>query len=177
MRKLWVLALLVSIVCPVVLSSCSGPKATRVDYAGGWSVECPAGFQYRFNTLSQGPAAELDITSASGSVSISVHGVNLPYSRVVDYAYVDENATMKGSLGEGIYVFQLKVPDSPTTVWKQHVYVVRDLGNLRTGMVEGRTSDLGQSAMDGLTDYCTRIANSMVAASAWVSTGHGEPGP
>ena len=69
------------------------------------------------------------------------------------------------------------MPDPPTRAWKQQVYVVRDLGSLRTGMVEGKTSDLGQSAMDTLTGYCTRIAKSMAASPAWESDGKGGPGP
>ncbi len=55
------------------------------------------------------------------------------------------------------------------------VYVVRDLGSLRTGIVEGKTKNTGGSAADELTRYCRQIANSMVTSSAWRSDGKGGP--
>ena len=163
----------------LALFSCSGPKYTRVDYAGGWSVDCPAEFTHSF-TDSLGPYAELDISSPSGSISISVHGLNLPYSEVVDYANNEGTAYLRGSLvtrGESLSVFQFRVAHSQTGAMEQHVYVVRDLGNLRTVIVEGKTSDTGPPATDELTRYCTRIASSMMASSSWMSDGKGGPGP
>jgi len=169
---------LVGLVPLLVLSSCSGPKYTRVEYAGGWSVDCPAEFEHSF-AKSLGPYAELEMTNSSGSILISVYGLNLPYSDVVDSAN-DASSYMKGSLvtrGESLSVLEFKVPDSRTGEVEQHVYVVRNLGFSRTGIVEGKTRDADQSAKDDLTRYCTRIAGSMVATSSWMSEGRGEPGP
>ncbi len=106
--------------------------------------------------------------------------MNLTYSEVVDYANNDGSAYMKGSLvtrGQSLSVFSFKVPDQATGMLHQHVYVVRDLGSLRTGIVEGKTGSTAESAPDELTRYCTGIANSMVASPTWNSDGKGGPGP
>ena len=170
-------AVLVSLVGCLALFSCS--RYTRVDYAGGWSVDCPAEFQHSWsNTL--GPYAVLDIVNSSGSIRISVHGLNTPYPEVVDWANNEGTTYMKGSLatrGENLAVFEYKVPNPQTGVLEPHVWIVRDLGSLRTGIVEGRSNGTGQSATDELTRYCTQIANSMSATPEWRSDGKGGPGP
>jgi len=180
MGRIWRWAVPIGVVCFLVPYSCSSPKYTRVDYAGGWSVDCPAEFQHSFNNLSQGPYGELDMTSPSGSIQISVHGLNLPYASVVDYANNEGSAYMKGSLvarGESLSVFEFKAPDAQTGTLRQHVYVVRDLGSMRTGIVEGKTESTGQSATVDLTRYSNNVANSMTALPAWTSDGKGGPGP
>ncbi len=179
MKGIWRL-LAVGLACLSALSACSGPRATRVDYAGGWSVECPAGLQHSWSD-SQGPHAELDISSPSESIQISVYGLNLPYAEVVDT--VNSGAvmpSMRDSLvtkREGIAVFQFQIPDYATGTLHQHVYVIRDLDSLRTGAVEGKTTDTRTEATDQLTRYCTQIAKSMTATSEWQSDGQGGPGP
>jgi hypothetical protein len=170
-------------------ASCSKPSYDRIEVPGWFSVDYPKGFEHSISPSSMGSSPELDIvqtfsvtltdtkgnpvTSSATSIEIFVYGVNGSYSDVVDYDNTVASLT-KGRLttkGQTLSVFKWQYPANEGL--GQDIYIVRDMGNLRSGVVWGNTKSMTKSAMDTLTRYCTDMANSLTASPSWTSNGMG----
>lgn len=188
----WYVLILVFLVSISILSvSCSNSNYTTVDNPNWFSIKCPSDFEHSINPTSMGSSPELDVvknitvtlTDSSGNpvvnsvptISICIYGVNGSYSDVVDY---DSNVAplTKGRLvtkNANLSIFKWAYPptEGPNG---QNLYIVCDMGNLRTVVVWGSTNNVSESTgMNVLSQYCTDIANSITVSDSWVSNGQG----
>jgi hypothetical protein len=174
--RLWVV--LIGVVYCLALFSCSSPRYTRVDLQDLLSVDCPTELQYNPDPQSLGPP-EFDFSqTVPFTIKIRVFPENQSYSDAINYFNNDDSSFAKGRLvdkGKTLSVFKwqqtFKVNDEYEL--RQNILIVRDLSNLRSGIVWGKTTNITGLATDNLTRYCTQIARSMVASPAWKSDGRG----